>query len=78
MKVVRNSTQLKEVLNGKPGVFQDSDGETAADVAAGVDGYSNGCFFRFVPQGEVAAGLAVIDEALGFEKTDEFARGELG
>lgn len=67
--VAFRSPQTQIILDCEPGVFENPHGETAPEVA-GMDGNGDGDAPAFVPEGQVAAALPVLDEALRLEEPD--------
>ena len=73
----KDLAEAEVVVEGEAGVFEDFGGQATTDVTGGVHGDGDADSSGFMPEREVAAGLAVFEEALRFEETHEIARGNL-
>jgi hypothetical protein len=66
------------VLDREPSVFQNSDSKTTSDITTGVDWNGYGHVPLFMEKCEMAAGLSIFFEPVGFEEANEVVRRDLG
>lgn len=73
---VMASAQSQEVVHGEAGVLQHANRKAATDVAR-MHRHSDGEPPGFIPQGQMAAALSVLNEALRLQKADQITGGDL-